>query len=88
MTKKEVEIFIRIYLRMGLVQAHSVRAYWETGTRYEAVASSMPRDRFKKLATSLHFKDNLKAAKEEKTDKVWKLRPLLNDLQSNLHRFH
>lgn len=31
-TKKEIEIFIGLYLRMGLVQAYSVRAYWEKET--------------------------------------------------------
>lgn len=38
-------------MRMGLVQAHSVRAYWERETQCKPEANSMARDWFRKLAT-------------------------------------
>lgn len=86
-TSKEIEIFIGIYLRMGLVQAYSVRAYWAAFTRYAPVADSMGRDRFMKLATCIHFDDNTKVTEEEKRkDKIWKIRPWLDHLQRSFEK--
>ena len=85
-TKKEIEIFIGLYLRMGLVQAYSVRAYWETGTRHPPVADVMQRERFKKLASSIHFENNLEVTDKKKEDKLWKIRPWMDGLQKGLDK--
>ena len=45
-TRKEIETFIRLYLKMGLMRAHCKRAYWAEKTRYPAVADWMTRNRF------------------------------------------
>jgi predicted nuclease with TOPRIM domain len=55
-TKKESEILIGIYIRMGLVSMHRVRSYWEMTTRYSVIADKMSRNIFEKLASSLHVK--------------------------------
>ncbi|XP_067659983.1 piggyBac transposable element-derived protein 3-like, partial [Haliotis asinina] len=81
-TRKEIEIFIGIYLRMGLVKMPRVRSYWESATRFGPIADHMSRNRFEKLALYLHFKDNLTTTNEEKADKLWKLRPWLDSLRS------
>ena len=54
-TKKEIEIFIGLYLRMGLMKGHCVRAYWAAETRYPQVADEMSRNRFELLARHIHF---------------------------------
>lgn len=77
-TRKEIQIFIGLYLRMGLMKAHCVRAYWSAATRYPLVADEMSRNRFELLARHIHFCDNndptlTDQVKEQ--DRVWKLRP-------------
>lgn len=51
-TKEEVEIFISLYLRMGLIKGHCVRAYWAVETRY-LVADEMSCNRYELLARHL-----------------------------------
>ena len=58
-TSKEIEIMIGMYLRMGLVQMPRVRAYWEAESRYAPIADTMARNRFEKIASVIHFTDNL-----------------------------
>ncbi|KAJ8300757.1 hypothetical protein KUTeg_022276 [Tegillarca granosa] len=41
-TKKEIEILIGIYLRMGIVQMPRSRSYWEADTRYDLIAMERP----------------------------------------------
>lgn len=81
-TKKEIEIFIGIYIRMGLVSMPRVRAYWESSSRYPSIADKMSRNRFEKLASSIHISNNLTATDKEKEDKLWKIRPWLSALRS------
>jgi hypothetical protein len=82
-TAKEIEMFIGLYFHMGLVKMPSVGSFWETYTRYPAIADVMSRNRFQKLAKYLHIKDNLEVTEEEKKDKAWKIRPWFEDLNSN-----
>ena len=78
---KELEQVLGMYLLMGLSQMPSVRAYWEAETYYAPIADIMPRNRFEKLLTMLHFQDN-SATEEMKKDKAWKIRPWLSALRS------
>jgi hypothetical protein len=88
-SNKEIEIIIGLYFRMGIVQMPRIRSYWETETRYYLIADAMSRNSFEKLVSILHFRNKLEATEEEKTDKLWKLRPWLktnreNFLQKNI----
>ncbi|XP_075739139.1 LOW QUALITY PROTEIN: piggyBac transposable element-derived protein 3 [Rhipicephalus microplus] len=80
----EVEQYIGMYLKMGLVQMPNVRCYWEQGSRHSPIADTMPRNRFLKLMACLHVVDNMQVPEQEKKDKVWKLRPWIVALQRNL----
>ena len=82
-TAKEIEMMIGIYLRMGFVQMPRVCAYWEAESRYAPIADIMGCNRFEKLTSFLHFCDNLSVTPEEKGDKLWKLRPWLNELRNS-----
>lgn len=84
MTVEELTSVLGMFFRMGLVDMHNVRAYWEHGSRYELVAQVMSRNRFEKIAGHLHFADNDGATDEVKQDKCWKLRPWLSALRGNM----
>ncbi|KAL3217704.1 hypothetical protein MRX96_050957 [Rhipicephalus microplus] len=71
----EVEQYIGMYLKMGLVQMPNVRCYWEQDSRNSPIADTMPRNRFLKLMACLDVVDNMQVPEQEKKDKVWKLRP-------------
>ncbi|KAG7247751.1 hypothetical protein CRUP_028194 [Coryphaenoides rupestris] len=44
-------------------------------TKYPKVSDVMPRDRFLKLLTPIHFEDNLNVSEDARKDKLCKLRP-------------
>ena len=79
---KELEQFVGVYFRMGLVQMPAQRSYWESYMSYTGVSSVMSRNRFQSALRNIHFVDNLNVSGEEKLqDRLWKLRPWLNDLR-------
>lgn len=82
----EVEQYICMYLKMGLVQMSNVQCYWEQGSRPSPIADTMSRNRFLKLMACLHVEDNLQVPEEEKQNKAWKLRPWIVALQRNLEK--
>lgn len=86
MTIEELSSVLAMFFRMGLVDMHRVRAYWENGSRYELVAEVMSRNRFEKIASSLHFADNDTVTEDVKEDKCWKIRPWLSALRNNMLR--
>ncbi|XP_064646212.1 piggyBac transposable element-derived protein 3-like [Lineus longissimus] len=61
----------------------SLRCYWEAELRQSRIADEMGRNRFSKIAQSLHFTDNNDVTDEEKEDRLWKLRPWLNSLRDS-----
>ena len=77
----ELEQVLGMYFQMGLAAMPCVRSYWEAETCYPAVAGIMSRDRFEKLLTLLHFRDNNRVSEEDKQDRIWKLRPWLSALR-------
>ena len=85
-SKAEIDLFIGLYLRMGLMQAYAVRAFWAEETRWERVADFMPRHRFEKLSSTIHFIDNMGVTEEDKKDRLHKLRPWLKSLSSSLSK--
>ena len=80
---QEFKQAIGMFYFVGLVQMSNTRSYWENEICYQPVAGVMPRDRFLKLLTVLHFVDNNTITEEEKKDKLWKLRPWFDALRQN-----
>ena len=83
-TKKEVEQVIGMFYHMGLARTNSVRQYWEVETNYTPVTDVMSRNRFRDILTKLHFVDNETVTDDEKKDRLWKIRPFLNNFRNNL----
>lgn len=84
MTIEELTSVLGMFFRMGLVDMHNVRAYWEQGSRYELVAQVMSWNRFEKITSHLHFVDNDAATEKTMKDKCWKVRPWLSELRKNM----
>ena len=72
-----------MFFRMGIVKMPRARSYWEHEARYSLVADAMSGNRFEKLVSALHFKNNLDVTEQEKTEKLWKLRPWLTKLREH-----
>ena len=70
-TPAEIDLFISLYLRIR----NAVRSFWAENTRWELVADFMARNRFEKLASTMHLVNNLEVTEEDKKDKVHKLKP-------------
>ncbi|XP_033823196.1 piggyBac transposable element-derived protein 2-like [Periophthalmus magnuspinnatus] len=81
--KKELEQVIGMFLKMGLAPMAGTRMFWETDTRYPQVADIMSRNRFQNIIAHLHFVDNMVVTEEDKTDKLWKIRPWLTMFRNN-----
>ena len=82
-TASELETFVGMYFHMGVVKMPSVGCCWEAETRYPAVADMMSRNRFQKITSYLHIKDNILVTDAEKLDRAWKIRCWLDDLNAN-----
>lgn len=82
-TVKEIQIFIGLYLRMGLMKAYNVRAYWAKETRYPPVAEYMRRNRFQLLARHIHFNNE---NNDNIDEKIWKIKPWLESIRKNLEK--
>ena len=62
----ELEKLIGMYFLMRLIQLPSVRAYWESATRFPAIADEMSRNWFQKLLSSLHSANNNEVTVDQK----------------------
>lgn len=84
-TKEELKCFIGVLLVSGYNKLPGKRFYWDAGSdmRNEMVCAAIRRDRFIQIMRFLHFADNNKMIV---TDKMWKLRPLMNKLSQNFRK--
>ena len=81
----QVERYIGILMKMGIVQLPRYRLYWSTELRYGGVADYMSRDDFDTISRFIHFNDNAQLItnrKDDKYDALYKVRPLLDILRS------
>ena len=84
LTGAELEQFVGILFMMSIVRMPRARMYWSAGTRYEKVASVMPLRRFETVKRNIHCNDNA-ARKQDCTDKLYKLRPVVESLLSKFN---
>lgn len=82
-TIDEMETFIGMHILMGNLHYPRVRCYWEKRLRVPIIADAMPRDRFHRLRTALHFVNVLEKDPNCK-DRMWKVRPLYNTLRGRM----
>ena len=68
---------------MGIVRLPKVDDYWRSDLRYAQIAEKILRNRFQFIHWTLHFVDNNTISADEKLDRVWKLRPWIENLKAN-----
>ncbi|XP_055622963.1 piggyBac transposable element-derived protein 4-like isoform X2 [Toxorhynchites rutilus septentrionalis] len=81
-----MKAFLGITILMGLKPLPAVELYWSTDPFFwtEEIAAIMPCKRFKKIMENLHLNDNsaMPSRNSDQFDKLFKVRPLLNLLNS------
>lgn len=84
-TSSEIEQFIGMHMKMGVVGLPSYTLYWSNEMRYPPVADIMPRKRYEKLRRYLHIVDNM-TYDEQTADKLFKVRPLIEQVAKNCRK--
>lgn len=83
-SKDEIEKLLAVQMLMSIVKMPRYEMYWSEQTRYEPVASTLTLKRYKKLREYLHVVNNAdKENPENKDDKCFKVRPLLEAVRAN-----
>ncbi|KAK3907167.1 PiggyBac transposable element-derived protein 3, partial [Frankliniella fusca] len=75
-TKDDINVFLGILIYMGICSLPGIRDYWAEYTLVKQVADLMPRAKFQKIRSHIHFNDNASVDPED-TDRMVKIRPLI-----------
>ena len=81
----EIEQFIGMHMKMGIIALPSYTHYWSNELRYPSLADIMPRKRFEKLRRYLHFVDNMVSDKNN-PDKLFKVRCIVEAVAANCRK--
>ena len=87
---KEIIQFLGTCLYMTVVHQPNIRMYWSKQTGDVNIKKySMGRIRFEQILRCLHFADNDLAAPRGQPghDRLYKIRPFLNNLQANFRKY-
>ena len=86
--KETVKKFIGILITSGFNTRPQEKNYWEKDpiVACPVIADTLPRERFKQIKRYFHFVDN-SSIPPNNTDKMFKLRPLLNTLRDKYNQF-
>lgn len=84
-TTQEMKCFIAILIVSGYDVKPSKRHYWDSAGDMKniSVSEAMRRDRFVQILRFIHCADN---SKIDMSDKMYKLRPLMNKLKNNFQK--
>jgi hypothetical protein len=84
-TPSEIEQFIGMQMKMGVVNLPSYTHYWSNELRYPSIADIMPRKRYEKLRRFLHFVDNM-TYDEHTADKLFKVWCIVEKVAANCRK--
>jgi len=82
----EIEQYLGILVKMGLVHMPRYTCYWSSELRFPAVADVMSRNMFSNLTRYIHFNDSNKMITnrdDPQYDPYFKVRPLLGMLRES-----
>ncbi|XP_046395730.1 piggyBac transposable element-derived protein 4-like [Ischnura elegans] len=90
LTRGEFEIFLGLLFHMGLIRINKIQYYWRKDGLYEfpTFSKAMPRDRFMIILRCLHFGRNAPDGHPKPSDPLYKIRPLLNLIQTNMKKVY
>ncbi|KRZ74128.1 PiggyBac transposable element-derived protein 3 [Trichinella papuae] len=80
-SNKDIEIFLSLLVKMGVMPLPRYNLYWSTDFRVDAVSNRISRNRFIEILRYSHFNDNNKAVVDRSDpsyDRWFKIRPLLD----------
>ena len=82
-TKEELKAFLGINFVMAINKLPTIAEYWRVDNLIgnDGIQNTMIRNRFCEILQNLHFADN---RKDDKTDKAFKMRPVIDHLNSKL----
>ncbi|KAG0430558.1 hypothetical protein HPB47_022584 [Ixodes persulcatus] len=75
-SEEEVDQIKGMYLQMKLMDALSVRCYWERESMYRKIDDIMSRNCFEDIVRNLHFTNNLDTTKKQRKDEAWKMQAI------------
>ncbi|XP_028657085.1 piggyBac transposable element-derived protein 3-like [Erpetoichthys calabaricus] len=82
LSSQELEQFLGTLLAMSMVKLSNSRLYWKSKLNCPIVSEVISRDRWEEIKSKIHFNDNSQIPlPNEKTDKLFKIRPLIDHLQ-------
>ena len=82
-TKEKLKAFLGINFVMAINKLPTIAEYWRVNNLIsnDGIQNTMIRNRFCEILQNLHFADN---RKDDKTDKAFKMRPVIDHLNSKL----
>ncbi|XP_066258244.1 piggyBac transposable element-derived protein 2-like [Euwallacea similis] len=86
--KENIKIFIGFLIFSGYHTLPSERDYWsdEDDLGQSIVKNALSRNAYLEIKSLIHFADNTKAL-DNRTDKYFKIRPLMEKMQTNFKKF-
>lgn len=78
-TSRDIKDFLSIEISMGVIKLGGWKKYWSEETRVPRVADAMPRNRYAKIRSALHFANN--DGPIDENDKYVKIRPFIEYLR-------
>ena len=80
-TKKELKAYLAINFVMAINKLPTIAEYWRVDNLVgnDSIQNTIIRSRFCEILQNLHFADN---RKDDKTDKAFKMRPVIDHLNS------
>ena len=89
LTSQELFSFLGINMIMGFHELPSWTDFWscEPDLSVPFVSNALPRNRFAQILSNIHVNDNA-AIPNNNTDKLYKLRPMINQLNSNFVKLY
>ncbi|KAG4066842.1 hypothetical protein HA402_012909 [Bradysia odoriphaga] len=92
LTVDELKAYIGCHIIMGIHKLPNLKAYWSSDPllRVDAVANTMPENRFEKITQNLHLNNNNDILPKSHIcyDKLHKVRPLLDLLNENIGKVY
>ena len=88
-TKSELYSFFGINLVMGYHELASWKNCWNIEPDFSVpfISNVLPRNRFLQILSNIHVNDN-RSVPKNKTDKLYKLRPLIDHLNMNYMKLY
>ncbi|KRZ01754.1 PiggyBac transposable element-derived protein 3 [Trichinella zimbabwensis] len=80
-SNKEIEIFLGLLVKMGVMPLPRYNLYWSADFRVDAISNRISRNRFIEILRYSHFNDNNKAVVDRSDpsyDRWFKIRPVLD----------